>query len=69
MNPQDPQAFERLLANCADEPIRFPGAIQPHGLLVTLTELGLQIQQVSANVLTLFGVSAESLLGLPLAEI
>ena len=69
MTPQDPQAFERLLANCADEPIRFPGAIQPHGLLVTLTEPGLQIQQVSANVLTLFGVSAESLLGLPLAAL
>ena len=27
MKPED---FEELLANCADEPIRFPGAIQPH---------------------------------------
>ena len=69
MNPQDPQAFERLLANCADEPIRFPGAIQPHGLLVTLSEPGLQIQQVSANVQAMFGYGAESLLGLPLAAL
>ena len=69
MNPQDPQAFERLLANCADEPIRFPGAIQPHGLLVTLSEPDLQIQQVSANVQAMFGISAESLLGLPLAAL
>ena len=69
MNPQDPQAFERLLANCADEPIRFPGAIQPHGLLVTLSQPDLRIQQVSRNVQTMFGHSAESLLGLPLAAL
>lgn len=38
--------FEELLANCADEPIRFPGAIQPHGALLTLREPDLQIVQV-----------------------
>ena len=38
MKPQDKQDFEELLANCADEPIRFPGAIQPHGVLLTLTD-------------------------------
>ena len=51
MKPQD---FEQLLANCADEPIRFPGAIQPHGVLLTLSEPDLKIIQVSANVATLF---------------
>ncbi|WP_262138541.1 ATP-binding protein [Pseudomonas sp. Marseille-Q5117] len=66
MNPQDPQAFEELLANCADEPIRFPGAIQPHGLLLTLTEPALQIIQVSANVETLLARAPESLIGKPL---
>ncbi|KAB2521431.1 GAF domain-containing protein [Pseudomonas sp. GXM4] len=66
MNPQDPQAFEELLANCADEPIRFPGAIQPHGLLLTLTEPALQIIQVSANVATLLVRAPESLIGQPL---
>ncbi|WP_350571546.1 ATP-binding protein [Pseudomonas sp. H26/SER47-MNA-CIBAN-0231] len=66
MNPQDPQAFEELLANCADEPIRFPGAIQPHGLLLTLTEPALQIIQVSANVATLLARAPESLIGQPL---
>ncbi|WP_263219638.1 ATP-binding protein [Pseudomonas atacamensis] len=66
MNPQDPQAFEELLANCADEPIRFPGAIQPHGLLLTLTEPALQIIQVSANVETLLTRAPESLIGQPL---
>lgn len=58
--------FEELLANCADEPIRFPGAIQPHGVLLTLSEPGLNIIQVSANVGTLFGRAPEVLLGQPL---
>nr|WP_314566532.1 ATP-binding protein [uncultured Pseudomonas sp.] len=58
--------FEELLANCADEPIRFPGAIQPHGVLLTLSEPGLNIIQVSANVGTLFGRAPEALLGQPL---
>lgn len=58
--------FEELLTNCADEPIRFPGAIQPHGVLLTLSEPGLNIIQVSANVGTLFGRAPEALLGQPL---
>jgi chemotaxis family two-component system sensor kinase Cph1 len=63
MKPDD---FEELLANCADEPIRFPGAIQPHGVLLTLSEPDLNIIQVSANVATLFNRDPESLLGQPL---
>ncbi|MFL1491738.1 ATP-binding protein [Pseudomonas antarctica] len=63
MKPDD---FEELLANCADEPIRIPGAIQPHGVLLTLSEPDLHIIQVSANVGTLFGHAPEALLGQPL---
>jgi light-regulated signal transduction histidine kinase (bacteriophytochrome) len=66
MTPQDQDAFEELLANCADEPIRFPGAIQPHGLLLTLTEPGLEIIQVSANVETLLARAPQTLIGQPL---
>lgn len=66
MTPQDQDAFEELLANCADEPIRFPGAIQPHGLLLTLSEPALQIIQVSANVETLLARTPQSLIGQPL---
>jgi len=69
MTPQDKQAFEELLANCADEPIRFPGAIQPHGLLLTLSEPALQIIQISANVETLLGQAPEPLIGQPLHEL
>ncbi|MBZ9780016.1 GAF domain-containing protein [Pseudomonas sp. REP124] len=66
MNLQDQQVFEELLANCADEPIRFPGAIQPHGLLLTLSEPAFEIIQISANVETLLGRAALELVGRPL---
>ncbi|WP_426236812.1 ATP-binding protein [Pseudomonas sp. TWP3-2] len=66
MTPQDQQAFEELLANCADEPIRFPGAIQPHGLLLTLSEPALEVVQVSANVETLLGRAPQEVIGQPL---
>jgi light-regulated signal transduction histidine kinase (bacteriophytochrome) len=69
MTPQDQQAFEELLANCADEPIRFPGAIQPHGLLLTLNEPALEIVQVSANVATLLDREPLGLIGRPLAQL
>ncbi|MEX3776609.1 ATP-binding protein [Pseudomonas sp. MYb118] len=69
MTPQDKDAFEQLLANCADEPIRFPGAIQPHGLLLTLTEPGLEIIQVSANVDTLLAREPQTLIGRPLQSL
>lgn len=69
MSPQDKEVFEELLANCADEPIRFPGAIQPHGLLLTLSEPDLTIIQVSANVEALLGRAPEALVGQPLLDL
>ncbi|MFZ3284077.1 ATP-binding protein [Pseudomonas sp.] len=69
MTAQDKQDFEELLANCADEPIRFPGAIQPHGLLLTLSEPALAIIQVSANVETLLARAPQSLIGQPLESL
>ncbi|BBP75885.1 GAF domain-containing protein [Pseudomonas gingeri] len=69
MTPQDKEAFEELLANCADEPIRFPGAIQPHGLLLTLSEPALEIVQISANVETLLARAPQTLIGQPLQSL
>ncbi|HCS08520.1 MAG TPA: histidine kinase, partial [Pseudomonas sp.] len=67
MNSLDTEAFEALLVNCADEPIRYPGAIQPHGVLVTLSEPALCIEQISHNVQDLFGLNPHALLGQPLS--
>ncbi|TRO10263.1 GAF domain-containing protein [Ectopseudomonas mendocina] len=69
MTPQNKDAFEDLLNNCADEPIRFPGAIQPHGLLLTLSEPALEIIQISANVETLLAHTPQELIGQPLHKL
>lgn len=51
------------LKECAVEPIHIPGSIQPHGALIAVDAITLEIQYVSANVLEMFGVEPNSLLG------
>jgi len=48
---------------CAAEPIRIPGSIQPHGVLLALDPETLAIEQVSANSAELLGASPEKLIG------
>lgn len=43
---------------CAQEPIRIPGAIQPHGVLLTLREPDLVCLQASANARAMLGLEA-----------
>jgi chemotaxis family two-component system sensor kinase Cph1 len=69
MNPLEKKAFEELLANCANEPIRTPGAIQPHGVLLTLSEPEMRVVQVSANVQALLGKAVDAVLDAPLAQL
>lgn len=45
------------LANCEDEPIHVPGAIQPHGALVTLRADGM-VLAASENIQALLGFVA-----------
>ena len=45
----------RALDDCANEPIRTPGAIQPHGVLLALREPALVVEMASANATELFG--------------
>lgn len=51
------------LTNCERELIHLAGSVQPHGVLLSLREPGLQVLQASANVLELLGRPVESLLG------
>lgn len=69
MTPGNDETFEQRLANCADEAIQYPGAIQPHGVLMTLSEPTLEIVQISANVGELLGLEAEQALGKSLAAL
>jgi two-component system, chemotaxis family, sensor kinase Cph1 len=57
------------LTICDREPIHIPGRIQPHGVLIALSEPDLQILQVSVNCADLLGQTAEQLLGQPLAAL
>ena len=57
------------LLGCADEPIRLPGAVQPHGVLLGVEPSALTVQVASANTAALFGADAEALLGRRLDEL
>jgi two-component system, chemotaxis family, sensor kinase Cph1 len=57
------------LTNCERELIHLAGSVQPHGLLLALSEPELRIVQASANVQQLLGVPVESLLKQAVAEL
>jgi light-regulated signal transduction histidine kinase (bacteriophytochrome) len=53
--PPSARLTEEALLDCADEPIRIPGAIQPHGALLALTEPDLAVVSASENAAALLG--------------
>lgn len=56
------------LSTCHTEPIRIPGSIQPHGMLLCLTR-EMHLAQFSENVPQLLDRAVETLLGRPLANV
>ncbi|WP_256672608.1 ATP-binding protein [Pseudomonas sp. v388] len=64
--PATPDAFQAALDNCAREPIRTPGSIQPQGFMLVVEEPGLVIRQISENLPQWLGVDSDALLGAPL---
>src|SRR6478735_5903466 len=57
------------LDNCASEPIHVPGAIQPHGMLLAVTEPNLVVAVASANAAQWIGRETDGVLGRNLAEV
>ncbi|AFZ03824.1 ATP-binding protein [Calothrix sp. PCC 6303] len=57
------------LTNCDREPIHVPGLIQPHGVLLVLQELDLEIVQVSNNTFELLGNHPQDILGQTLSDL
>jgi two-component system, chemotaxis family, sensor kinase Cph1 len=57
------QQLEAMLAECAREPIRYPGKIQPHGMLLAVQRQDLNIVCASENCPEYLGVEADALLG------
>ena len=62
-------ARDVLLDDCASEPIHIPGSIQPHGLLLTLSEPALEILQASTNLNAALGLGPEPLSGRALVDV
>jgi light-regulated signal transduction histidine kinase (bacteriophytochrome) len=63
------QALETALAECAREPMRIPGAIQPHGVLLALSGNPLRVNQVSANCTRVLGLDSSELIGRTLSQL
>ncbi|MEM9803653.1 MAG: ATP-binding protein [Cyanobacteria bacterium P01_D01_bin.56] len=57
------------LTNCDREPIHIPNAIQPHGVLLAVSETDWTIVQLSQNTQDYLGFVPEALLGRPLSTL
>ncbi len=57
------------LTACDREPIRIPGSIQPHGILLALHEESLKVLQTSGNISELLGLPPPSVLEMSLGDL
>ena len=56
-------------SNCDRELVQFPGAIQPHGVMLVVDEPDYIIRQASANCHALLGRGPEELIGRSITEL
>ena len=66
MLTEQKSAEQRRLEECSQEPIRTPGAIQPHGALLAIDRLTRVVEHASDNCGLIIGTDAEAILGSPL---
>ena len=57
------------LINCDSEPVRTPGCVQSHGVILVLRLVDLSILQASSNAETVLQQSASTLLGKPVSAV
>ncbi|MFS8071309.1 MAG: GAF domain-containing protein, partial [Byssovorax sp.] len=57
------------LTTCDAEPIHIPGSIQPHGVLLAVTEPELRVVQTSSNTLEHVGIAPGDVLGASLVDL
>ncbi|MFD3443560.1 diguanylate cyclase domain-containing protein [Microbacteriaceae bacterium 4G12] len=63
-------AAERIrLENCSREPIRRPGLVQPHGVLLTVLLDTWAVAQVSVSCAAVLGQQPDELIGRPLTDV
>lgn len=56
------------LTTCDREPIHLPGAVQPYGVLLAVSEADFTIRQASANTMVHLGIDAPTLVGAALSR-
>jgi len=61
--------ISKTIADCEREPIRTPGSIQPHGVLLALLPQDLKVVQIAGDTQAIFGHSQQHLLGRSLREL
>lgn len=69
MKPLPTTSADTLRDDCASEPIHIPGTIQPHGVLLTLSEPTLEVLQASTNLNAVLGLGPKSLCGQSLGSL
>ncbi len=70
MPPDQAISFPPLdISACDREPIRIPGSIQPHGILLVLNATNLRVEQISANAGSVLNCAVDDALGQPFADI
>ncbi|CAN5333842.1 ATP-binding protein [soil metagenome] len=57
--PDDAASIDAASEACAREPIRIPGCIQPHGVLLVLEPDSWKVLQASVNATSVFGLPAD----------
>ena len=56
-------SLQAAIDNCAREPIRIPGSIQPQGFLIVIDEPSMTVVQISENIAQWLKVESSALLG------
>lgn len=56
-------SLQAAIDNCAREPIRTPGSIQPQGFLIVIDEPAMKIVQISENIAQWLNIDMSALLG------
>ncbi|MGB3127599.1 MAG: ATP-binding protein [Pseudomonas sp.] len=69
MKPMPAISTDPLRDDCASEPIHIPGTIQPHGVLLTLSEPALVVLQASTNANAELGLGPAPLSGQALGSL
>ena len=68
-NPPNDPHYQRLLEECAREPIHRPGSIQPTAVLIAVDEADARVRVHSANIGEIVDCADTGVVGMPLSDV